>query len=121
MKRESGLNMNVLWVTAIALTALVALQLGRGGSAPFEQQALAEMVTSVGDYSIMTTDGGNEELLFVLDNRNEQLMVYKVDQLARSSTAYSPRPAASWAADKAYNHRCQSSHCRNSKRTSPST
>ncbi|MFI4871162.1 MAG: hypothetical protein ACIAQ0_08805 [Phycisphaerales bacterium JB058] len=80
MKRESGLNMNVLWVTAIALTALVVLQLGRGASAPFEQQALAEMVASVGDYSIMTTDGGNEELLFVLDNRNEQLMVYKVDQ-----------------------------------------
>ncbi len=80
MKRESGLNMNVLWVTAIALTALVVLQLGRGAGAPFEQQALAEMVASVGDYSIMTTDGGNEELLFVLDNRNEQLMVYKVDQ-----------------------------------------
>ncbi|MCA9274044.1 MAG: hypothetical protein KDA31_13485 [Phycisphaerales bacterium] len=80
MKRESGLNMNVLWVTAIALAALVILQLGRGGSAPFEQQALAEMVANVGDYSIMTTDGGNEELLFVLDNRNEQLLVYKVDQ-----------------------------------------
>jgi len=80
MKRESSLNMNVLWVSAVALAAMVLLQLGKGGQVPFEQQALAEMVTSVGDYSIMTTDGGNEELLFVLDNRNEQLMVYKVDQ-----------------------------------------
>lgn len=80
MKNQNALNMNVLWVTAIALAALVVVQLGRGGSAAFEQQALAEMVASVGDYSVMTTDGGNEELLFVLDNRNEQLMVYKVDQ-----------------------------------------
>lgn len=74
------LNTNVLWVTAVALAALVVLTLGRGTARPFEQQALAEMVASVGDYSIMTTDGGNEELLFVLDNRNEQLLVYKVDQ-----------------------------------------
>ncbi len=80
MKRENSLNMNVLWASAVLLAALVVMQLGRGGSVPFEQQALAEMVASVGDYSIMTTDGGNEELLFVLDNRNEQMMVYKVDQ-----------------------------------------
>lgn len=80
MKRECSLNMNVLWATAVLLAALVTVQLGRGGSRPFEQEALAEMVASVGDYSIMTTDGGNEELLFVLDNRNEQLLVYKVDQ-----------------------------------------
>ena len=76
-----GININVLWVTAVLIASLIVVQLGRtGGSSPFEQQALAEMVASVGDYSIMTTDGGNEELLFVLDNRNEQLMVYKIDQ-----------------------------------------
>ncbi|PHQ81278.1 MAG: hypothetical protein COB69_04540 [Phycisphaera sp.] len=75
------LNANVLWVTAMLIAALTVVQLGRrGGSSPFEQRALAEMVSSVGDYSIMTTDGGNEELLFVLDNRNEQLLVYRVDQ-----------------------------------------
>lgn len=86
MTRESSakagsLNSNVLWATAIGLAALVALQLGHGpGGATLEQRALAEMVASVGDYTLMTTDGGNEELLFVLDNRNEQLLVYKVDQ-----------------------------------------
>lgn len=80
-KQTQGLNANVLWVTAVMIAALIVVQLGRkGGSSPFEQQALAEMVASVGDYSIMTTNGGNEELLFVLDNRNEQLLVYKVDQ-----------------------------------------
>jgi lysylphosphatidylglycerol synthetase-like protein (DUF2156 family) len=79
--RSNSLNANVLWVTAVIIAALTVVQLGRkSGSSPFEQQALAEMVASVGDYSIMTTNGGNEELLFVLDNRNEQLLVYKVDQ-----------------------------------------
>lgn len=81
-EHTKGLNMNVLWITAVALSALIVVQLGRTTSSalPFEQQALAEMVDSVGDYRIMTTDGGNEEILFVLDNRNEQLMVYKIDQ-----------------------------------------
>ena len=78
---QPTLNANVLWITAIALSALLIVQLGhRLGAGPVVQSALAEMVASVGDYSIMTTDGGNEELLFVLDNRNEQLMVYRVDQ-----------------------------------------
>lgn len=80
MKRENTLSVNALWATSVLLAALVALQLGRSGSPAFERRAMAEMVASVGDYSIMTTDGGNEELLFVLDNRNEQLLVYKVDQ-----------------------------------------
>lgn len=78
-----GLNINVLWVTAVALAALVVVQFGKSGGdkpLPFEQQALAEMVDSVGDYKVMTTDGGNEEILYVLDNRNEQLLLYKIDQ-----------------------------------------
>jgi len=76
-----SINANVLWISAIALSALVIVQLGhRLGAGSVEQSALAEMVASVGDYSIMTTDGGNEEMLFVLDNRNEQLMVYKIGQ-----------------------------------------
>ncbi len=83
-KAHNQLNPNVLWVTAIALCAMIAFQIGRGGqqpgsaALPFEGEALGEMVTSLGDYRIMTTDGGAEELLFVLNNRSEQLMVYKV-------------------------------------------
>ncbi|GAB5497201.1 MAG: hypothetical protein Phyf2KO_22810 [Phycisphaerales bacterium] len=82
-ENTKGLNVNVLWITAVALAALVVLQMGKSGgnnTLPFEQQALGEMVDSVGDYKVMTTDGGNEEILFVLDNRNEQLLLYKIDQ-----------------------------------------
>ncbi|RNC82616.1 MAG: hypothetical protein ED559_12815 [Phycisphaera sp.] len=82
-KNNKGLNVNVLWVTAVALAALIVLQIGKtsaNNTLPFEQQALGEMVDSVGDYKIMTTDGANEEILYVLDNRNEQLLLYKIDQ-----------------------------------------
>ena len=69
-----------LFITATIADCAFLVNQSQHAMAPFEQQALAEMVASVGDYSIMTTNGGNEELLFVLDNRNEQLLVYKVDQ-----------------------------------------
>lgn len=68
--------------SAIALGLVAAVQLGvKLGAGSPEPSALAEMATTVGEYKVMTTaSNDNEELLFVLDNRNEQLMVYGVGQ-----------------------------------------
>ncbi len=44
------------------------------------EPALAEMVADTGgDYVIMTTQSGNEEYLYCIDQRGEQLMVYRAD------------------------------------------
>lgn len=62
-----------LWVCAGVLVGLIMLQ----GGGFFESQAMAEMATTSGTYSIMTTDGGNDEILVVVDSRQESLMVYR--------------------------------------------
>ena len=78
----SGPRVDLLWVTAIALAAVVIVQLGgRFGAGPAEPTALADMVAQVGDYALMTTAASeDEEQLYVLDNRNEQLLVYGIVQ-----------------------------------------
>lgn len=62
-----------LWVSAGVLAALILVQ----GGGFFESTARAEMATTSGSYSIMTTDGGNDEILVVVDSRQESLMVYR--------------------------------------------
>ena len=66
----------VLWATAALLTAGILLR--AGGGSFFEQSAAADMIGASGDYTAMTTNGGVEELLFLIDGRNETLMVYRV-------------------------------------------
>ncbi len=63
-----------LWASACIIMALIIVAAGRmpGGA------AYAEMVAQVGAYTVLTADGGNEEVLLVLDNHNEQVFVYKV-------------------------------------------
>jgi hypothetical protein len=62
-----------LWVSAGILAALIVVQ----GGGLFESKAYAEMSTTSGSYSMMTTDGGNDEILVVVDSRQESLMVYR--------------------------------------------
>jgi len=62
-----------LWVSAGVIAALIVVQ----GGAFFGSTAQAEMATTSGSYSIMTTDGGNDEILVVVDSRQEALMVYR--------------------------------------------
>lgn len=63
-----------LWASAAVIAGLIIVQASRMPG----DGAYAEMVSSVGEYTVLTTDGGNEEVLLVLDNRNEDLLVYKV-------------------------------------------
>ena len=71
-----------LVISAIALGLIACVQIGiKLGAGSPEPTALAEMAASGGEFKIMTTaSNDNEEQLFVLDNRNEQLMVYGVNQ-----------------------------------------
>lgn len=72
-----------LLASALVLLGLVLVQAGRSGeSSPVSPAAaLAEMATAGGAYSAMTTQGqsSSEELLYVLDQRAEKLMVYRVE------------------------------------------
>ena len=63
-----------LWASAAALTGAVLL----AASGAFDRTAYAEMATVSGGLSAMTTDGGNDEILVLTDDRSEALMVYQV-------------------------------------------
>lgn len=75
MKNKLSVNA-ALWASAFVLAALLIVQAGRNA----DNRAAAEMVATTGSYVTMTTEGQNGELLYVIDNLNEKLMVYDVEQ-----------------------------------------
>ncbi|MCA9302568.1 MAG: hypothetical protein KC996_00450 [Phycisphaerales bacterium] len=68
-----------LWVTAGLLCGLIVVQ----GAGMLESEAVADMTTTSQSYSMMTTDGGTDEVLVVVDSRQESLMIYRVNQSNR--------------------------------------
>lgn len=70
-----GTSTPALGLSAVALAGLILFQLGRD-PAP----ARAEMVSHVGDYAVLTTDAGNEEIFIVVDNRTEDMLIYRVEK-----------------------------------------
>ena len=69
----------LLTLSAGVLLALIAWRFvdaapGAGDPAP---QAFAEMVASRDGYTMMTARVGNEEVLYVLDERAERLLIYR--------------------------------------------
>lgn len=70
-----------LWVSAGVLAALTIVQ----GAGLFSQPAYAEMTASTSAYRMMTTDGGSDELLVIIDDRNETLLVYRQENRQRLS------------------------------------
>jgi len=65
-----------LWVSAGVLAALIVVQ----GAGLLDSSARADMATSRGAYAMMTSDGGNDEILVVVDSSQESLMVYRSDR-----------------------------------------
>ncbi len=65
-----------LWVSAGVLAAMIVVQ----GAGMLDTPAHAEMTSASGSYTLMTTDGGNDELLFVVDSGHESLLVYRTDR-----------------------------------------
>ena len=70
-----------LWASAFVVGALVIVQAGRlPGNA-----AHAEMSTTKGDFVVLTTTSGRggdndpDELLYVIDNRNQAMLAYETE------------------------------------------
>lgn len=85
-----------LWWSAGLLALACAFLLGRGwdGRASAEPDPLsllgvaraqAGMVSRVGSLSVLTCEVGNEEVLVVLDNRGEQMLVYRVENMSTAT------------------------------------
>lgn len=68
-----------LWVSAGVMAALVVVQ----GAGLLDRPAKAEMVTDKGGYVLMTTNGGSTEIMLMIDERNETLLVYDVENQRR--------------------------------------
>ncbi|MFO0835012.1 MAG: hypothetical protein U0638_08585 [Phycisphaerales bacterium] len=76
-RSERGLRW-LLSLSAVALLGLLtwraqAMQLGRDGGGS------QGMVSNAGDYTMMTFSIGNEDMLLTLDNRAEELYIYRVE------------------------------------------
>ena len=70
-----------LWVSAALLAAVILLRVGGlSGGLTGDGVALADMTAESGSYTAMTTQSGSEELLYLIDDRAEQLHVYRVRQ-----------------------------------------
>jgi hypothetical protein len=71
-----------LWVSAVMLAFLVAVQatVSFGQPEAFAKGARASgMVSRTQTATIMTADGGAEDLILVLDSRTETISVYHLD------------------------------------------
>jgi|GEM_PF-5898684 len=62
-----------LWVLAGVLAALIGLHLLR--PAPVN----AAVVSRIGGLTVLTASAGNEDVLVILDERNEALFTYRTD------------------------------------------
>lgn len=65
----------VLMVLAGVLGAALAFQAFAQLGGPTGSRS--GMISQVSGYTIMTSDAGNDDIVVVLDNRNEELMVYR--------------------------------------------
>ena len=63
-----------LWASAFVLGALIIAALGRG----MGNEARADMVSEVEDYTILTFDSGNDEGVAIIDERTEDLLIYQI-------------------------------------------
>ncbi len=68
-----GLPTSAMWVSAMVLLALIIVQATTSGT-----PARADLVSAAGDYTVLTFDGGNDDVLLVLDGRGEELYAYRV-------------------------------------------
>jgi len=74
-----------LWASAFVILALVVVQAGRLPSAH------GETVASAGDYTLLTARSGKGpetrpyEVLFVIDNREQVLIVYDLEDAQRGT------------------------------------
>jgi hypothetical protein len=80
----------VLWASAFVILALIIMQAGRmQGNA-----AYAEVVADRGSYTLMTADSGRggdedpDEILYVIDSREQTLLVYEVEDARKKQVIF---------------------------------
>lgn len=71
---HSELPVVLLWVSAFLIIAMIIIQAGRLESG---NKAFAEMAAAGSEFTLMTTKGGSEEMLYVLEGRTGNLYVYE--------------------------------------------
>ncbi len=89
MIRSQKINSSaaVLWASAFVIAAMILVQAGRLPG----QAAHAEMTATRADYTVMTTNSGRggdedpDELLYVIDNRDQVLLVYEIEDARRGN------------------------------------
>lgn len=75
---RGGAGAAALWASAFVILALILVEAGRRGHEP---SAFAGDAASVSDLSVLTVASGpDEDVLCVLDQRNETLSVFGVEQ-----------------------------------------
>lgn len=77
--RRSGVRAALTGTAVVAAGLLVVQAAARVPQIGGSSSARTGMVSQTGPFTIMTSDAGNEDIVVVLDNRNEQMMVYKVE------------------------------------------
>ncbi len=84
-QRNVNSSAAILWASAFIVAALIIIQVGK---LP-ESAAHAEMVTSKNNYTLLTTGSGrgDNEILYVIDARDQILMVYEVEDGRRGQIA----------------------------------
>jgi hypothetical protein len=83
--QPSTLPLRRLLPAAVVLAAGVAIGVAgsrlasakSAGDNPFDASARADLVSQVGGLTVLTSDAGGDDVLLVLDSRNEELFVYK--------------------------------------------
>lgn len=84
LRRALSGSRALLWASALVLTGLIVAQLGRIAQSPAAPDAAfalplpADVVTNVGDYTMMSFNAGSDDVLVVMDSRGEQLFAYRV-------------------------------------------
>ena len=67
-----------MWISAIVLGIVLAFQMFGFPERPAQAVPSAADVASSGEFTMLTLPANNEDLLMVLDGRNETLFVYHV-------------------------------------------
>lgn len=75
-QHSSRASSPALWASAFVILALILVQAGR----QVGTSAKAEMVSQTGAYTVLTADGGSNNVLVVLDKRSEEVFVYSAVQ-----------------------------------------
>lgn len=90
---HSSTHINVsaaaLWASAFVILALIIVQAGRLPSSG--NSAMANMTADRGSYTLMTCDAGQggdqdpDEILCVIDSREQMMLVYDVDDVRKKA------------------------------------